>query len=202
MKKLTPRQRRQARTKEEILEAALTLINESGPDKLSLRALAKRVDYSPAGLYEYFDGKDDIIEAVCAESDRRLQAQLHAVPATLPPDEYLVELGIAYLKYARQHEEQFRLMFSHVFEGPPIPYEAIGEQETFKIIIDAVQLAIDAGMIDTSDWNDLIEIAYGLWSVAHGMAILRLTNLRNVEADFEAADRATLEAFVSGLQSR
>lgn len=200
MKALTPRQRRQARTKEEILGAALALINEQGPDQLSLRALAQRVDYSPAGLYEYFDSKDDIIEAVCAESDRRLQARLRAVPKTLPPDQYLVELGMAYLKYALQHEEHFRLMFSHVFDGPPIPYEVLGQQETFKILLDAVQSAIEAGLIDTGKWNDLTEIAYGMWSVAHGMASLRSTNLRNVEADFEAADRATLETFIRGLR--
>jgi AcrR family transcriptional regulator len=200
MEKLTPRERRQARTREEIMEAALALINEKGPDKFSLRALARRVDYSPAGLYEYFDSKDDIIDAVCLAGEAQLQAYILAVPKTMPIDQYLVALGQAYVRYALQHVEHFRLLFSQVDEGPKVPYEAIAEQGTFKIIVDAVRSGIAAGTIDASRWDNPIEIAYGLWSVAHGMAMLHLTNLHNIQYDFEPASQAVLEAFVRGLR--
>ena len=63
MAKRTPRERRYARTRQEILDAAMELVQEKGPDKLSMRELARRVDYSPAGLYEYYENKDEIIVA-------------------------------------------------------------------------------------------------------------------------------------------
>ena len=135
MEKLTPRERRQARTREEILDAALALINEKGPDAFSLRALAERVDYSPAGLYEYFDGKDDIINAVCADGDRMLFAYLRAVPDTLPIDQYLVELGLAYIRFAVQNVEHFKLVFTYDRQGPSIPYEEYAYNQTrFKTL--------------------------------------------------------------------
>ena len=55
---LTPRQRRHLRTKDAILDAARQIIATEGAEKLSMRAIAKRIDYSPAGLYEYFGSKD------------------------------------------------------------------------------------------------------------------------------------------------
>ena len=126
---LSPREKRQARTRQEILDAALDLINEQGPDKFSLRALARRVEFSPAGLYEYFDGKEDIIDAVCEEGERRLRHYLQDVPADLPPDRTIVELGRAYIQFALQNEEHFMLMFAQVPDGPPVTYEEVAEDE-------------------------------------------------------------------------
>jgi AcrR family transcriptional regulator len=196
----TPRQRRQAKTRQEILEAALALINEKGPDKLTLRALARRVDYSPAGLYEYFDGKDDILAAVCAEGDRRLQQYLRAVDPGLHPVEYLVELGLAYGRFAGQNMEHFLLMFGQAGDDrEPLPYEALQIDETYQILLDAVQRGINEGIFAARDDYGLTEIAYGLWALAHGLAVLPLTNLRHIEYDFEAANRVTLETFIHGL---
>jgi AcrR family transcriptional regulator len=200
MENLTPRERRQARTREDILAAALSLINERGPDKFSLRALADRVDYSPAGLYEYFDGKDDIIAAVCAEGDRRLRGYLRAVPQSLPPDQYLVELGMAYVRYAEHNLEHFKLMFGQTPEGPPVPFEAIEQDETFGILLDAVKAGFEAGIIEPREEYGQLEIAYGMYAVAHGIAMLHISNLRNVAYDLEAADRVTLETFIRGLR--
>jgi len=198
--RLSPRERRQKRTREEILAAALAIINEKGPDNLTLRSLARRVDYSPAGLYEYFDSKDDIIDAVCAEGDRRLQQTMRTVPETLPPDEYLVELGLAYIAFAQQHRDHFMLMFSQIDEGPPIPYEAIEFDHTYRMVLDAVQAALDAGVIGARAGYGVDEIAYGLWATAHGLAMLKLTSLQRVEFDFHSADRATLANLVRGLR--
>ncbi len=199
MEKLTPRERRQARTREEILDAALGLIKEKGPDEFSLRALAERVDYSPAGLYEYFDGKDDIISAVCAEGDRMLFAYLRAVPDTLPIDQYLVELGLAYIRFAVQNMEHFKLVFTYDRQGPSIPYEELAFDDTYRLLLDAVQAGIDAGVIATGESYGLAEIALGLWATAHGLAMLQMSNLRNVEYDFEAANRAILDKLIRGL---
>jgi AcrR family transcriptional regulator len=199
MAKLSPRQRRQARTRDEILAAALAIINEKGPDNLTLRALARRVDYSPAGLYEYFDGKDEIIEAVCAEGDRRLQEYLRAVPDDLPADQRLVELGLAYVRFAQANREHFMLMFTYSESGPLVPYETIEHDETYQLLLNAVQAAIDAGVIATRAGYGLAEIAYSLWALVHGMAMLHLINLRRLDYDFESANRSALAAFIRGL---
>ena len=195
----SPRERRQARTRQEILEAALSLIDEEGPDRLTLRALARRVDYSPAGLYEYFDSKDEIIEAVCEEGDRRLRQYLRRVPSKLTPDRYLVELGLAYIRFSLRNPQHFEMMFAQKPDRPKIAYQDIAPDATYAILLNAVQDAIDAGLVKTQDGFDRDVIAYGLWSLAHGLAVMQLTNLHNIEYDFDRADRKVLETFVSGL---
>ena len=99
--KTKPRERRQERTRQAIINSALHLIREKGPNELSLREVARRIDYSPAGLYEYFDSKEDLVQAVCSEAEGRLRDALQSVDPTLETVEYLVELGLAYIRFAR-----------------------------------------------------------------------------------------------------
>ena len=51
---------RHQRIRDQILRAARELLLENGHDNFSLRGIARRVQYSPAALYEYFDNKDEI----------------------------------------------------------------------------------------------------------------------------------------------
>ena len=86
MTKLT-RLERQANVKQAILKTALTLINEKGLDKLSLREIARRIEYSPAGLYEYFESKGDILIALAREGEARLIRAFNQVPTDITPIE-------------------------------------------------------------------------------------------------------------------
>jgi AcrR family transcriptional regulator len=200
MNQSSPRERRHARTRQEILEAALQILYQEGPDKLSLREIARRVDYSPAGLYEYFDNKEAIIDALCVEGDRRLQIYLLAVPDDLPPFEYLIELGSAYIRYARSNPDHFLLQTTRLMpDMPTVPFEALDPGETFQILLDAVQKAIEAGVIVPHVGYGLIEIAYSLWALGHGAATLQLTNLKFVEFDYERIDRAAIQTLIRGM---
>ena len=202
MTELSPRERRQARTRQEILDTALEILNESGAEGLSLREIARRVDYSPAGLYEYFDSKDAIVAALCIEADRRLLSYLKSVPTSLPPDEYLVELGLAYVRYARNNRDHFLLRATRIIpDMPQVAFADIDPGETFGILLKGVQAAIDAGIVHTREDFGLIEIAYSLWALGHGLATLQLTNLSNVAFDYEHADRVALQTCIQGWGS-
>ena len=95
----SPRVRRQQRTRRAILDAARQIINEKGPVALSMRALARHIDYSPAGLYEYFDGKDAIIKAVCGEGQDLLAGRMASVDPALPADEPFTFTGVQFKSY-------------------------------------------------------------------------------------------------------
>jgi AcrR family transcriptional regulator len=65
----TTRLRRRERNRAAILEGARQLIIERGPENLSLREVAARAEYSPAGLYRYF--KDKALITVSGKRKRR-----------------------------------------------------------------------------------------------------------------------------------
>src|SRR3712207_5252969 len=93
------RQQKHDDPREAILAAARALILEKGPEQLSLREVARRSAYSPAALYEYFDGKDALIQAVADESLAQLAASLRRIPTDLPARDRMVELGLAYVQF-------------------------------------------------------------------------------------------------------
>src|SRR5215469_1331069 len=74
------RARRRSRTKEAILEAAFELLRGQGLEGIAVRELARRLDYSPAALYRYFQGRDQIIAALVEDSAGMLFERLEAVP--------------------------------------------------------------------------------------------------------------------------
>lgn len=198
----TPRERRHERTKEAILTAARQLIAERGADNLSLRAIARRIDYSPAALYEYFDSKEAIVDTLCDQGNARLSRYLRRVPVDLPFEEYMVQLLEAYIDFARQNPELYSLMFTQLTIGvSEVPVE-FHPDDSFTILIRAVQRGHDEGLFQVGDDYGVFEIAYSLWAMAHGMAMLQVNYMRDFNFDFESADRQTVQVFLNGLKQR
>ena len=61
---LSHRERRRMQTCEEILDEARTVFAETGALDFSLSEIARRVGFTPAALYRYFDSKDNLIKAL------------------------------------------------------------------------------------------------------------------------------------------
>lgn len=174
-----------------ILAAARALVRQ-GHEDVSLRAVAARAGFSPASLYEYFDGKDALLGAVAEEASARLRKSLEqAIGAAPDPRSALVELGIAYVRFAKKHREDFLLLFSRLVSRQRGTADGVPAGSAYAVLRDAVGRALPDGPVD--------ELAYALWATAHGMAMLQSTHLAGFQADFEAADRRTLTALVAGL---
>lgn len=200
MNDTSPRERRHQRTRDAILDAAVALIREKGADSLSLREIARRIDYSPAGLYDYFDSKEAIIDAVCIEANERLSSYLRAVDTTLKADTYLVELGLAYVRFARQNPEMFTMLFTN-FNGPTdtVAPDTFEKDDALGIAYRAVQAGIDQGIFAIPANLTPLDLTYSIWAFVHGMAVMQVTYLRELSMDFEAADRFALLVFMRGL---
>ena len=175
-------------TVDRILDAARQRVMDEGWDRFSLRGLARDVGFSPASLYEYFDGKEAILEAVAERARKRLVDRMREVPTD--STNRLVELSVAYVEFARRHREDFLLLFGRRrTEG-----EAPGKGSPYAIWLN--QVAREFG-----SRSDAHEVAYGLWACAHGMAMLQITEFTGVEADFARSDRRALESFVSAMRT-
>ena len=65
-------------SREEILAAAVALLQQEELSALSLRQLAKQLDLSPTSLYRYFESKQQLITALGKTSS-------HWMPHLYPP---------------------------------------------------------------------------------------------------------------------
>jgi AcrR family transcriptional regulator len=200
MTKLTPRERRQQKTRRAILQAAREIISEKGLGGLSLREIAHRTDYSPAGLYEYFNSKDEIITAVCADGFERFSAYLSRVPTDLPPSERLMELGLAYLDFAKNNPEHFLFIFTTL--PNEVPFTDLIEGDTpYDVLRQAVQDFIQTEDVGLPSGYTVDDLAYILWSQVHGMAMLQRTVFCDFERDFNPIHRWALEVLGKGLRT-
>jgi len=201
MIELTPRERRHQKTKQAILQAAQDIITEKGADGLSLREIAQRIDYSPAGLYEYFNSKDDIIMAVCVSEFAQLSAVLDRVPADLSPAERIIQLGQAYLDFARNNPEQFMFIFTTVPPDRASITSLTGENTPYNILRQAVQAYVEAEEIVLPAAYTVDDVTYIFWAKVHGMAMLRQTAFCQNVRDIDSIHRWACEVFEKGLKT-
>jgi AcrR family transcriptional regulator len=201
MAELTPRERRYQKTKQAILQAARDIINEKGADGLSLREIANRIDYSPSSLYEYFTSKDEIIAAVCVEGFEQLSNYLNRVPIDLPPTERLLELGMAYLDFAKNNPEYFMLIFTTIPSNEVPLTDLVEGDSPYDILRQAVQDIVEAENVNLPPEYTVDDLAYIKWAQVHGMAMLQRTVFCHYECEFDSLHRWAFEVWHRGLKA-
>ncbi len=78
---MTPRERavkEQDALRERILDAAEEILIDGHGERLSVRAIARRISYAPASLYYHFADRDAIIAGVLGRGARRIGAAISA----------------------------------------------------------------------------------------------------------------------------
>jgi len=197
--RVSRRDRRRLSTRAEILDAARELLLEVGPEGLSLRQVARRADFSPAALYTYFSSKDALIASLFGESFERLDAYLRRVPADLPPDRRLVELGLAYMEFAHDNPMDLRcMMLSTSLDLPPSSGKALGLGAA-RLIGETLRQGVQEGVFRQDGLCSAPEMAFGLWALVHGMVSVSGIDLNEVSEEISAEPRRVLEMYVALL---
>jgi AcrR family transcriptional regulator len=122
------RDRLRAATTEEIIQTARRLLIASGPDAVTLRAIAREMGMTAPGLYRYFDSHEELLRHVCANIFTELGADIRqAIEAAAPPAEaadpmtakLTVKMVAAcgeFRRWSLTHKAEFSLLF-----GVPLP---------------------------------------------------------------------------------
>ena len=88
--------------KEEIVRAALEIVEKNGLDKLNINDIAAKIELVPAAIYRHFTGRAEIIAALIEYIDKRLKnslSQVSTVAGTpLAQLKVLFELHVTLLK--------------------------------------------------------------------------------------------------------
>jgi len=183
---LKPHEIRHQRTRQAILDAARQIIAQKGINGLSLRGIARAIDYSPAGLYEYFGSKDEIVSAVAEEGHLRLRRAMAAVAETGNFVEDIRSLGVAYMRFAIENPDHFMLMFTLLPQYAMSEDEAtamMSDKSAFPILVAAAERGVKQGVFKVREGFGPLEIAFTAWSDIHGITMLRLTQLKYMSDD-------------------
>jgi AcrR family transcriptional regulator len=77
---------RQPLTRDRIVEAAIALVDEEGPDALTMRAVAQRLGAGTMSLYRHVPGREELLDLVLA-------AMATEVPVTPPTGDWRMDLA-------------------------------------------------------------------------------------------------------------
>ncbi len=109
-------ERREARS-QEIVDVAWRLAAVDGIGGFSLRAVAREMGIRQPSLYEYFDSKLALYDAMFADGNRRLVACLDAVDLPDDPRRALKVLMRAFVEFAVEDIARQELLFARPIPG-------------------------------------------------------------------------------------
>jgi AcrR family transcriptional regulator len=146
--------------------AARRILESEGPNALSLRAVAREAGVSPAAPYHHFKDKNELLEAVANEGWEQLGLEVAAARAAAPCEKSaLTEIGVAYVKFARQNPALYRVMYDGMRDRTAMPEHAKEEASGWRNVEDAI---IQAG--GSPDPQELQLATIAAWCAAHGLA--------------------------------
>src|SRR5438045_6558281 len=103
-----------------LLEAAAELLDEGGPEAVSLRECARRAGVSHAAPYRHFETKDALLFALADEGFGWLaESGAKAMHGIRNARERLDAYGAAYVRFAIENPARFRLMFGGAQPSKP-----------------------------------------------------------------------------------
>jgi AcrR family transcriptional regulator len=170
--RLTPRA-------QEIVAAARGLLEEEGPDALSMRRVADRLGIRAPSIYKHLPDKQALETAVISAGFEEQAAAFEA--AIEGGGDPLASLARAYRAFAHGHPHLYRLMTERPLQRDRL---APGVEERAA----ASLVAAVGGDRDR---------ARAVWAFAHGMTILELNGRFPPAADLDAAWVCGLDAFRS-----
>ena len=173
----------------ELLDAAVDLLDEHGPDALQTRKVAGAAGTSTMAVYTHFGGMQPLIDAVAEEGLRQFDEAL-TMPPTDDPVADLVATGAAYRRYAIERPHMYRLMFgstsAHGINAPTPNVLTLTVAEidqrypSFAHLVRAVHRSMLAGRITVGAANNdpadaaVISTAAQIWALIHGFVMLEL----------------------------
>ena len=105
------REREKLETRQLILEAARSLFTEKGYQAVTMRMIAQKVEYSPTAIYVHFADKTALMRELCELDFRSLAAAIVKAQKIEDPLERIRRCGRAYLEFAIEHPNSYRLLF-------------------------------------------------------------------------------------------
>ena len=161
-----------ANLKQSLLDAAVDLLAEAGPQGFTLREVARRAGVSHNAPYRHFNDKDDLLAAVAAEGFDRLTACMKAAMTEgVSAPERLRLAGRGYVEFAMGSPQRLLIMFETPPPLDPRPeFEAAG-MRAFQVLLDAISAVQAEGALPQGDPQTFAVVA---WAAVHGLAKLAI----------------------------
>ena len=188
--------------KEQIVEAALSVIAAKGVRSLSMAALARRVGLVPSALYRHFSSKQEILQAAIQLIAQRAKENIREVRRRTPNSLSRLELLLGgIIKMIRELQAMPRIIFS---EGMSSDHPEVKQQahELLKGVLQGIEEIVsdgqERGEIRTD--FDSKSLAVMFWGMIPASVIL--WHVSDGEFDVTRQAQKSWELFRDGIRAR
>ena len=93
-------------TRQRIVEEAVALLDDEGPESLSMRRLASRLGVSPMSLYHHVADKAELVDGIA----EHLMSQLEVPAESVPWESAVRTMATSFRSLTHQHPAAFRVL--------------------------------------------------------------------------------------------
>ncbi len=163
-----PRSREQTRSG--IVLTAKDIARREGWQAVSIRKIADAIEYSAPIVYEYFDSKDVLLDAIRNEGFRFLRDEYERIQKLYrDPEKRLYEISLIQWDFAFQQPEMYQVMFNLDGAFCALPVYQSGEVEAVSTIVREIIFSF----IPKSK-ESIQKLFFEWWSLSHGMIVLAM----------------------------
>jgi AcrR family transcriptional regulator len=184
--------RERAEREHRIVAAARVIAEREGWDAVTIRRLAKEIEYSQPVLYSHFENRDAIVAAVAVEGFQEITEALREAAGGSTGRNALRNTAMAYLDFALRRPALYEAMFI-------LPTDLrFAEAETrpeLRAAFEALAAVVTPFCVDVE------VVTETFWAALHGLATLERSGRIRPSARGERIARVVRAIVVSGNRS-
>lgn len=200
------RQRERARLQAKILDAARALFAARGYEAVTMREIARSVEYSPTVIYSHFKDKEALIRELCTVDFLALARAFERIARVPDPIERLTKIGRAYAEFGLRHPNHYRVMFMTPY--PPFEPDEKDiekgnpEQDAYALLKNTAAEAIKTKRL-RAGFEDAALVAQTAWAGIHGVISLEIAKGHDPWVDWRPIKKrldGMIDTMIHGLE--
>lgn len=181
-----------------VVDAAATLLQEEGPEAVTVRKVAQKMDCSTKIIYSLFVNKEGLAQQLYLEGCKLLAYEFEATPQATNPVQYFLNLGETFWQFGQRYSGYYKLMFGGAFGNFKPDEESMqGTVTAMRQLLTVISNAKEQGLIHGQyDTESVVRI---VWASLHGVIHLYMGGHLGDVQSAHAVYKQTLSMIVSSL---
>ncbi|MBR4290161.1 MAG: TetR/AcrR family transcriptional regulator [Oscillospiraceae bacterium] len=159
-------------TKEDIIHTAVDLVRQQGESSVNARTVAAMLNCSTQPVFSNFATMEELRRATLQQIHQIYQDYIQREVSSAVYPAYKAS-GMAYIRFAKEEKELFKMLFMRDRSGEPLPNEWDMGENIEKIVRNSTGLE-----------GSIMQLFHlEMWAYVHGIAVMFATGFLDLEWD-------------------